>query len=192
MFATGLLGITFARMGRFEEAAISLRRAINLQPDNTFVLGNLSIIYLYLKQYDEMIATCQQEIKIADGHDARRMLGYVYAHLGRHDEAVQQLERAITLEPQDYEARGALARAYRAAGREQEADEQYALARESAYQDNEYGQACFEAVSGNFEQALTLLEIALTKGQVQPGWARIDPEFAFMTDYPQFKALLQE
>ena len=61
-----------------------------------------------------------------------------------------------------------------------------------AGRDDEYGQACFEAVSGNLEQALTLLEVALTKGQVQPGWARIDPEFAFMNDDPRFKALIED
>ena len=59
-----------------------------------------------------------------------------------------------------------------------------------ASRDNEYGRACFEAVGGNFEGALTLLEVALSQGQVQPGWARIDPEFAFMTDDPRFKALI--
>ena len=55
-----------------------------------------------------------------------------------------------------------------------------------ADRDNEYGQACLEAVSGNLEQTLTLLKVALTKGQVQPGWVRIDPEFAFM-NVPAFK-----
>ena len=191
VFANALLGVTLARVGRFEEAISALQQSIHFEPNNTFALGNLSIIFLHLQQYDEMIATCQREIALEDGNDPRRLLGYVFTHFGRYDEAIEQLERALTLDPQDYEAQAALAAAYRAAGREQEAGEQYALAQERAYQDNAYGQACFEAVSGNFDQALPLLASALREGQVQRGWARIDPEFAFMTADPRFVALVQ-
>src|SRR5215216_1675812 len=139
-----------------------------------------------------MIAACQREIEIEDAHSPHRLLGYIYDQLGRYDEAIAQLENSIMLEPQDYEAHGALAKLYRSVGRGQDADEQYAIASEIAGRDNEYGQACFEAVSGNLEQALTLLEVALTKRQVQPGWVRIDPEFAFMIDDPRFKALIEK
>ena len=191
-FAVALLGNTYARTGRFDEAIFSLQQAISLQPDDTFAYGNLSIIYLHRKQYDEMIGSCEREIKIVDGHNARRLLGIVYDRLDRHKEAIHQLEQSITLNPQDYEARGLLAKIFRTVGRQQEADEQYAIARDMAEQDNEYGQACFEAVSGNLDGALTLLEIALTKEQVQPGWARIDPELSILNDDPRFKALIED
>ena len=190
-FLVASLGSTYARMGRFDEALVALQQAIRLQPDNAFAYSWLSIIYLYLKRYDETIAACQREIEIGDDHSARRLLGYVYDGLGRSDEAIAQLERSVTLEPQDYEARGALARVYRSVGRHHEAQEQYALASEMAERDNEYGRACFEAVSGHFERTLTFLEVALAKGQAQAGWVRIDPEFALMTDDPRFKALIE-
>jgi tetratricopeptide (TPR) repeat protein len=141
-------------------------------------------MYLLLKQYEQMIATCEAEIKIADDHSARRLLGIAYDRLDRQEEAIQQLEQSIKLNPQDYEARGILAKIFRDIGRQQEADEQYAIAKEMADQDNEYGQACFEAVSGNLDRALTLLEVALTKKQVQPGWARMDPELSILRDDP--------
>jgi tetratricopeptide (TPR) repeat protein len=190
-FLVASLGSTYARMGRFEKAIAYLEQAITLQPDNAFAYSWLSIVYLYLKRYDDMISACQREIEIEAGHAPRRLVGYVYNSLGRYDEAIAQLEQAVTLEPGDYEARGALAKVYRTVGRAQDADEQYAIANKMARQDNEYGQACFEAVSGNAEQALTLLKVALTKGQVQPGWARIDPEFAFINDDPRFQTLIE-
>ena len=120
------------------------------------------------------------------------MLGYVYDHLGRHKEALVELEQSVALNPEDYEARGALAKVYRTVGRHQDADDQYALASEMANRDNEYGQACFEAVSGNVEQALALLKVGLAESQLQPGWARIDPEFAFIKDDPRFRALIDD
>ena len=191
-FLVASLGSTYARMGRFDEAIASLQQAISLQPDNTFAYSWLSILYLHLKQYDDVIAACQREIELEEAHSARRLLGYVYDRLGRYDEAIAQLERSVALEPEDYEARGALARMYRSVGRRQDAYQQYAIASEMADRDNEYGQACFEAVSGNLEQTLRLLNVALTKGQVQPGWVRIEPEFAFMNDDPRFKALIKD
>src|SRR5687767_2159917 len=189
-FLVASLGSTYARMGRFEKAIAYLQQAIALQPDSAFAYSWLGILYLHIKRYDDMIAACQREIEIEGSHSPHRLLGYVYNFLGRYDEAIAQLEQSVALEPEDYEARGALARVYRTLGRQEDADEQYAIASRMARLDNEYGQACFEAVSGNVEQALTLLKVALTNGQVQPGWVRIDPEFAFMTDDPRFKALI--
>jgi Flp pilus assembly protein TadD len=191
-FAIGLLGVTYARMGRFDEAISALQQAIHLQPDDTFAYGNLSILYLHRKEYAEMIGCCERELAIADGYDAHRLLAIAYDRLERHEEAVHQLEQSISLNPQDYEARGLLAKILRTVGRQQEADAQSATAREMVAQDNEYGQACFAAVSGNLAEALRLLEVALTKQQVQPGWARIDPELSMLTDDPRFKALIEQ
>ena len=189
-FLVASLGSTYARMGEFEKAIESLQRALSLEPENDFAYSWLSIIYLHIAKYDDAINACQREIEIADKHSARRVLGYVYNLQGRFEEAIEQLERSITLEPEDYEARGALAQMYKTVGREEQFQEHYAIAAGMAAQDDEYGRACFEAVSGNSEAAIALLEVALTRGQVQPGWARIDPEFAFLQDDPRFRALI--
>lgn len=192
VFAIGLLGVTYARMGRFTEAIAALQQAIRLQPNDTFAYGNLSILYLHQKRYDDMIAICERELMIGDDFNARRLLGIAYDRLARHQEAIQQLEQSITLNPQDYEAQGMLAKVLRTIGRQPEADVHYAIAKEMAEADNEYGQACFAAVSGNLAEALRLLEVALTKQQVQPGWARIDPELSCLTDDPRFRALIEQ
>ncbi len=190
-FAIGLLGVTYARMGQFAEAIVALQQAIRLQPNDTFAYGNLSILYLHQKQYEETIATCERELMIGDDANARRLLGMAYDRLERHQEAIRQLEQSITLNPQDYEARGLLAKVLRTVGRHQEADAHDASARAMAERDNEYGQACFAAVSGNLAEALRLLEVALTKQQAQPGWARIDPELSSLIDDPHFQALIE-
>lgn len=84
-----------------------------------------------------------------------------------------------------------MAKLSRGVGRQQEADERLALANDRARADHaEYGQACVTAISGDVEQALTLLKAALDKRLVQPGWVRIDPEFAFIQDDPRFPTLI--
>ena len=191
-FALTLLGNTYARAGRFEAAIQALQQAITVQPDSHFALGNLSIVYLHLHRYQDMIDCCTRMIEIGDDSEPRRLLGYVYNHLGQHAEAITHLERSVALKPDDYEARGALASVYQTAGRHNEADEQYVIAANLAAQDNEYGRACFAAVTGDHDTALELLEIALTEGQLQPGWARIDPEFAFMQAEARFQTLINQ
>ena len=183
---------TYARMGRFDEAITGLEQSLANNPSDTFALSWLGTIYLHQKRYDDVIAAYQREISIEEAHSPHRIIGLVYDHLGNHTLAITHLERAVALEPQDYEARAALAVVYRATSRNVEADAQDALADEMAKQDEEYGQACVQALRGNVDEAVRLLAIALPKKLVMPGWACIDPEFAFVKDDPRFKALVGE
>jgi superkiller protein 3 len=191
-FLTASLGSTYARMGRIDEALVTLQQAHALDPANAFVQSWLSILYLHRKRYDDAIAACQREITLEDAHSPHRLLGLIYDARGQTEAALAELEQAVALEPADYEAHAALAKLYRGVGRQQEAEEALALANDLARADHgEYGLACVAVVSGDVERALALLKVALEKGLVQPGWVRIDPEFAFIQDEPRFQALLQ-
>ena len=190
-FALALLGIVYARTGRFDDAIDKLRQALNHDPDSVFALSNLSLIYLHLQRFQEMIATCQHELALHHDAEPHRLLGYAYDHLGQRQAAIAHLERAIALNPDDYEARGALASVYQSVGRHHDAEAQLAAGNALADNDNEYGRACFAAVRGDYDTAITLLEVGLAKGQVHHSWARIDPEFAFLQDDVRFQALLK-
>lgn len=153
-------------------------------PDDSFAYGWLSILYLHQHRFEQAMATCRKAIEQEDINHPHRMLGYMHHAQGHLNEAISELEA------DDYEARGALARAYRESGDLPAGEKHYRLAEQRALKDDEYGQACFHAVSGDFAKALDLLEVGVTKGQVLPGWMRIDPEFAFMQDEPRFQALI--
>ena len=190
-FLTASLGSTYARMGRIDEALATLQQAELLDPASSFVQSWLSILYLHCQRYDDAIAACRREIILADAHSPHRLLGMIYDARGQTSAAIAELEQAIALEPEDYEAQAALAKLYQQTGRHREAEEKFALAQRLAQTDHaEYGRACVAAVSGDVDQALTLLKIALDKGLVQPGWVRIDPEFAVVQDEPSFQALI--
>lgn len=191
-FLTATLGSTYARMGRFQEALATLEQAQTLDPASAYVQSWLAILYLHDKRYDDTITTCQREIELADAHSPHRLLGLIYAHRGETAAAIAELEQAVALETEDYEARAALGKLYLDTGRHQEADAAFALAHEQAEADHaEYGLACVAAVSGEVERALVLLETALEKGLIHSGWVRIDPEFAFIQDEPRFQALIK-
>lgn len=191
VFLTASLGSTYARMGRIDEALASLQQAHALDPANGFVQSWLSILYLHCQRYDDAIAACQREIALADAHSPHRVLGLIYDARGQTTAAIAELEQAIALEAEDYEAHAALAKLYRRVGRQQEADDALTLANKLAQADHaEYGQACVAVVGGDVERALVLLKVALDKDLVQLGWVRIDPEFAFIQDDPRFQALI--
>ena len=190
-FLTASLGSTYARMGRIDEALTLLQQANLLDPTSSFVQSWLSILYLHQKRYDDAIATCRREITLADAHSPHRLLGLIYDHRGQTAAAITELEQAVTLEPEDYEAHAALAKVYRAVGRDQEATAALRVATQLAQADHaEYGLACVAAVSGEVEEALALLQVALAKDLAPVGWARIDPEFAFIQDDARFQALI--
>jgi tetratricopeptide (TPR) repeat protein len=189
-FLTANLGSTYARMGQIERAVEMLEEAARRDPGEPFAWGWLAILYLHQYRFDDMLAACRRVNEIEDDHSSNRMIGFVHHARGRMEEAAAALERAIQIEADDYEARAALARVYREMGRPEAADEQYRVAWETAWQDEEYGRACVCAVSGDFDQALALLETSLTKRQVMPGWARIDPEFAFLQRDARFQVLV--
>ena len=180
-------------MGRFDEAVAVLQQSLAQNPCDTFALSWLSLLTLRQGRYDEALALCQRENEAQEAHSPHRIMGMIHNHLGNTDSAITHLERAIALEPEDYEARALLARVYRAVGRNAEADPHDALADEMAWQDHqEYGKACVQALRGNVDEAVALLQVALAKKLVQLGWVRIDPEFAFISDDPRFKALAGE
>ena len=191
-FLQASLGSIYARKGQIEKALKILAQVVRLDPMQSFALSWLALLYLHLGRYDDSMKASLREIEIEDNHDSHRLLGYCFHAVGRNDEAIAELERAIELEPEDYEARGALAKVYRESGNLPAAEKQYKSGLEMAERDDEYGQSCFHAVSGNIEQALTLLETGVAKGQVLPGWIRIDPEFAFIQDEPRFQALVAQ
>ncbi|HEU5086364.1 MAG TPA: tetratricopeptide repeat protein, partial [Roseiflexaceae bacterium] len=179
------IGDAYARSGRFDEALAAYRTAAQHNPE---VFVNIGILNLNLGNYEQARADFQ---RVIDHHSDQawnyRLLGFAYDRLGHNEQAITALERAVALDPSDYEARGALARVYRNAGREQEAREQLALGRAQAAFDDEYAQACFEATCGDLDTAVELLRTALAFNQLTPGWARLDPEFVFLQGYPPYE-----
>jgi tetratricopeptide (TPR) repeat protein len=183
------LGHAYARSGRMEEALEAYGEAARQDPD---VYLSIGIVHLNRGQYEQAAASIQRTLAHSpETAWAHRILGFVYERLGRHGEVVAALERAVELDPDDYEARGGLVRAYRSVGRLAEAEEQRAIGAAQAVREDEYAQACFAATSGDLDEAVGLLQTALARGQLTRGWARLDPEFVFLQGHPRYEALLR-
>ena len=116
--------------------------------------------------------------------------GYVYQTKGDTDRAIKNYQESLQIKPNDNHARISLFSLLKKLGKNTQADEHEKLARELVTKENEYNQACFEAICGNTEKALDLLKIAMEKGQSTKEWAKKDPDFENLRDEPRFKEIV--
>ena len=75
-------------------------------------------------------------------------------------------------------------------GLEAEANEHIRVALPKLDAETEYNRACFEAICGNTDMAIELLQKALDLRQTSPEWVRGDPDLDFIRDDPRFQALV--
>jgi len=116
-------GIARERSGRWEEAEQDLKKALEYEPDQAYVLNYLG--YSWVDRgvnLDEAATLIRRAVELRpdDGFIADS-LGWVYYRLGNFQSAVRELERAIALEPVDPVINEHLGDAYWMVGRRIEA-----------------------------------------------------------------------
>jgi hypothetical protein len=168
------------------------KRILEINPQNAFAWDTLGGQYKALGEYEEAINAFQKAVSL-DSSKAHYFhhLGLVYAAVERFDDAIAAFELVIEIDPQHSLAHATLGGYYRKNGREELAQEYIEKARSLLDADeNEYNRACMEAICGNSDRALELLEIALKNKQTYVNWARRDPDFDFIRSDPRFHTLL--
>jgi tetratricopeptide (TPR) repeat protein len=116
-------GICFERTKRWPEAEADLLQALELEPDQPFVLNYLGYSWVdqgvNLDRAKEMLHKAV-DLRPEDGYVVDS-LGWAYFRLGEYDKAVTYLERAVELEPGDPVINDHLGDAYWRVGRTREA-----------------------------------------------------------------------
>ena len=185
------LGNVYHDLGRHEEALAAYQQAIALDPKFALPHNGRGNVYRALGRHEEALSAYQQAIALdptyALPHNGR---GTVYRDLGRHEEALSAYQQAITLDSQNGVSHTTLAGLYRQLGQETEYQKHIEIARGLMAKESEYNRACFEAIVGNHEEALTLLAQALAQAPSKRLWAQQDPDFASLRQDPRFQALV--
>jgi tetratricopeptide (TPR) repeat protein len=121
--------------------------------------------------------------------------GMSHFNLHQHEQAVDALEKAIEMEPNNSTFRVTLAGIYRKQGRMEEYRDQIAKSKEiidgKIFNPGIYNLACFYAVSENKEEAIKKFEEAKELGQLSSEWAQIDPDLAELKRMEKFKTILK-
>jgi len=120
-------GITYERTKRWPEAEKDFLYALELEPEQPFVLNYLGYSWvdkgMHLDRAKGMLHRAV-ELRPDDGFIVDS-LGWVHFRLGEYDSAVEQLERAVELEPGDPVINDHLGDAYWRVGRQREARYQW-------------------------------------------------------------------
>ncbi len=123
-------GVAEERAHEWPKAEADFKRALQLSPDEAFVLNYLGYSWTeqgtHLAEARRMIERAAQE-RPNDGAIVDS-LGWISLREGNAKQAVQDLEKAVELEPEDPTINGHLGDAYWAAGRKLEALYQWRLA----------------------------------------------------------------
>ena len=120
-------GIAYERTKRWPEAEADFLKALELEPEQPFVLNYLGYSWvdqgLHLDRAKNMLNRAV-ELRPDDGFIVDS-LGWVHYRLGDYDAAVDSLERAVELEPADPVINDHLGDAYWRVGRQREARYQW-------------------------------------------------------------------
>jgi tetratricopeptide (TPR) repeat protein len=163
------LGITYDRIGRYEEALEELNTALRLNPGYIEVHNNLAVTYDRMGKYDEAERELQEALRLKpDYTEAHNNLGSLYARSGRYEEAIEELREALRLNPQYAVAHNNLGHIHALQNKNQEAIMEFmeALGIDPDYAPAHCNLGSIFAETGMYDEALKEFQEAL----------RLDPE----------------
>jgi len=97
-FPYAMLGNVYEEQGKLKEAIDAWKKAIEFEPKKIDPYSSLFNLYMKLEDYANSIAILQKAQGLApDNYNIPYFIGDAYARLGRFDEAISSLSKAISL-----------------------------------------------------------------------------------------------
>lgn len=199
--AYAAMGLSYFIWGKFDEAAASGRKAIELDPDNFIAYWTLGRIHFSTGNFAEALELFQRVIDIKPGfYIAHADLAQTYHRLGRMAEAeatsrqlLEMMPNYLLQNPDDSRARMFYAHALLKAGQKERAITEGAAALELSPGDSLmiYNGACLYAQLGDTRKAIDTLREAIAAGVVNFAWMKHDPDLDPLRNDPEFLELVK-
>ena len=187
-----LYGTHLAATGRFEKAFERGRIALELDPLNQPLNGNVARVLYIARRYDDAIALALENLVIAPNFFFFHwVLGVSYREIGRLDDAIEHLKLAVAGSG-IFALKGDLGVALAKAGRHDQARALLAeLEAESKkrYVSPQWSSVIYAAL-GEKDRALRYLKQGWDVRAIQLVWMAVDPNFDVLRDEPDFQAIL--
>ena len=95
-----ILGMSNAKINKYEDAIYNYKKAIELSPDNATTFFHLGILYHDLNKYSEAIKSYKKAILCKPNYiDPLFNLSFIHKELGNYKKAVDLLEKIILINP---------------------------------------------------------------------------------------------
>jgi adenylate cyclase len=195
------MGLSYFHWGKFDEAAASVKKAIELDPDDFIAYWTLGRIHYSTGLLPEALGFFRRVIELKPGfYVAYNDLKQTLLGLGRPKEAEEAYRRVLDLmpnyllqNPDDSRARMFYAITLCDAGRPEEAIREGTAAIDSSPGDSVmlYNGACLYARLGDPDRAIATLHQAIAAGVVNFGWMKQDPDLDTLRDNPGFMELME-
>ncbi len=171
-----------------------IKRVLEINPGNARAWDAIGTLYKSLGQYAQAMDAFQEAVSLDPTKAIYTFhLAEVFAAEGKMEDAIAAFENVLELNPDHGLAHATLGGYYRRQGRDDLAQAHIEKARGLLdEEENEYNRACIEAIYGNSDRALDLLEIALKNKQTDATWVRRDPDLDFIRSNSRFNAMLAE
>jgi len=182
-----------SQLGRHDEAIVEAEKALELDPLSLILYTAVGDVFFYARRYERAAAYYQKCIALdpdfGPGHtDYARVLDF----MGRHDDAVRELELGMHafegMMPTSAGYATVLARAGRAADALQVMEKVLEKARNEFV--TPYGIASYYAAIGENETALDWLEKAYEQRDGTLVWIKVHPRMDGLRGEPRFRELL--
>ncbi|MGH9821425.1 MAG: tetratricopeptide repeat protein, partial [Pyrinomonadaceae bacterium] len=187
-----IYGSHLAAIGRSKESFEVGRIALDLDPLNLALNGNVARSLYVSRRYDEAIALALKNLEISPNFFFTNwVLGVCYRQTGRLDEAIEHLTSAVAASG-IFGLKGDLGVALAKAGRDEEA--RSVLAELEAESKKRYVSPVWHAVIcaalGEKDRAIAYLKQAWDLRAMQLLWLKVDPNFDSLRDEPDFQEIL--
>src|SRR5437667_4516933 len=186
---------TLAALGRFDDAIVEGKRAVELDPLSLVINTDLGSDYYYARRYDEAIAQLRKTLEMDPGfYIAHLVLGQVLDAKGARDAAIVECQKARALND-DPSVLGVLGRAYGLSGNKMEAEKILDQLKELSKQRYvaAYSFALVYLGLGDKEETLRWLEQSYQdRAGSDIGYIRVDPLVDSLRSDRRFEALAEK
>ena len=186
---------TLSALGRFDDAIVEGKRAVELDPLSLVINADLGMNYYYARRYDEAIAQLRKTLEMDPGYYyAHVNLGQVLAAKRAFDEAISEYQRARALNDDPF-VLGLLGHAYASSGNKSEALKILEQLKEVSRQRyvSMYSFAIVYLAVGDKQEALRWLEQRYQdRAGADIGWIRVDSLVDPLRGDPRFEAIAEK
>jgi tetratricopeptide (TPR) repeat protein len=181
-------------MGRFEEALMHGRTAIELDPASVSIRRSMGWLQYYARQSEEALDNLRRAIAMnPTAEETHRLLGLVYLQQGLFDEAAASFKEALTNSEHDALALAGLGHVAARRGRMNEAHAvlEELNARAKRRYVSPVAQAQLYVTLGERDRAFEWMDRAYEDRRGWLAYLKIEPMLDGVRDDPRFNRLLQ-